>query len=130
MLWLEHVLCVQDKTCKFFLPRIVITHVMNLVNGIWRHHLLANKVGQNSCPLDNIHLNFSVICVRFMYKYLTLCYMFSLFLIWRRLSFLKTFLVFFRYIYQKFHTKYSLNQGCQIEHRNIPFFFLIQRVWQ
>jgi len=88
------VLCVQDKTCKFFLPRFVITQVINFLNGNWRHHLLSNKVGQNSCPLDNIHFKFSVICVRFMYKNLTLCYIFFLFLIWRRLSFLKTFLVY------------------------------------
>jgi len=77
---------------------------MNLLNGIWRHHLLSNKVGQNSRPLDNIHFKFSVNCVRFMYKYLTLCYIFFYFLIRRRLSFLKTFLVcnslFFAYFLQ------------------------------
>jgi len=78
---------------QVFLPRFVITHVIILFNGIWRHHLLSNKVGRNSFPLDNIHFKFSVICVRFMYKYLTLCYIFFLFLIWRRLSFFKTFLV-------------------------------------
>ena len=74
--WLDHVLCVQDKTCKFFLPLSVITQVINLLNGIWRHHLLFNKVGQNSCSLilENNHCKFSVICVRFMYKYLALCY--------------------------------------------------------
>ena len=79
--WLEHVLCVQDKTCKFFLP-------------FWRHHLLFNKVGQNSCSLilEKNHCKFSVICVRCMYKYLALCY-FPPFLILRRLSFLKTFIV-------------------------------------
>jgi len=34
--WLENVLhvCVQDKTCKFFLPRFVIILAMNLLNGI------------------------------------------------------------------------------------------------
>ena len=90
---LEHVLCVQDKTCKFFLPLSVITQVINLLNGIWRHHVLSNKVGQNSCPLslDNNHSKFSVICVRFIYKYWELCYFF-IFIIRRRLSFLKTFL--------------------------------------
>jgi len=66
---------------------------MNLLNGIWRHHLLSNKVGQNSRLLENIHFKVSVICVRFMNKYLTLCYIFFFFLIRRRLSFLKTFLV-------------------------------------
>jgi len=90
------VLCVQDKTCKFFLPRIVITQVMNLFNGIWTHHILSNKVGQNSCPLDNIHFKFSVICVRFMYKYLTLCYIFFLFLS-DAVCLLKTFLVICKY---------------------------------
>jgi len=50
---------------------IVITQVMNLLNGIWRHHLLSNEIGQKNCPLDNIHFKFSVICVRFMYKYST-----------------------------------------------------------
>jgi len=88
------VLCVQDKTWMFFLPLSVITHVINVLNGIWRHHLLSNKVGQNSCPLilDNKHSMFSVICVRFMYKYF-----FFLFLIRRRLSFLKTFFVMFNF---------------------------------
>jgi len=38
--------------------------------------------------LDNNHFKFSVICIRFMYKYLALCYFFP-FLIRRRLSFLK-----------------------------------------
>jgi len=90
----EHVRCVQDKTCNFFLPLSVITQVITFLNGIWRHHLLSNKVGQNSCPLilDNYHSKFSVICLSFMYKYLALCYCFSFF-IRRRLSFLKTFLV-------------------------------------
>ena len=76
---LEHVHCVHDKTCKFFLPLPVITQVINLLNGIWRHHLHSNKVGQNSCPLilENNHSKFLVICVRFMYKYLALCYIFS-----------------------------------------------------
>ena len=76
--WLEHVLFVQDKTCKFFLPLSVMTQVINLLNGIWRHHVLFNKVGQNSCPLilDNNHFKFSDICVRFMYKYLSLCFFF------------------------------------------------------
>ena len=62
---------VQDKTCKFFLPLSVITQVINVLNGIWRHHLLSNNVRQKSCPLilDNNHSKFSVICVRFMYKY-------------------------------------------------------------
>ena len=32
--WLEHVLCVQDKTCKFFLPLSVITQVINFLNGM------------------------------------------------------------------------------------------------
>ena len=74
--WLEHVLCVQDNTCKFFLPMSVITQEIHLLNGIWRHHLLSNKVGQNNCSLilENNHCKFSVICVRFMYKYLALCY--------------------------------------------------------
>ena len=56
----------------------VITQVISILNGIWRHHLLFNKVSQNSCPLilDNNHSEFSVICVRFMYKYLALCYFF------------------------------------------------------
>ena len=64
-------LCVQDKTCKFFLPLSVITPVINVLNGIWRRHLLSNKVRQTSCPLilDNNHSKFSAICVRFMYKY-------------------------------------------------------------
>jgi len=86
--WHEHVICVQDKTCKFFLPLSVIIQVINLLNGIWRHHLLFNKVGQNSCSLilENNHCKFSVICVRFMYKYLALCN-FPVFLIPRRLSF-------------------------------------------
>jgi len=63
------VICVQDKTCTFFLPLSVITQVINVLNGIWRHHLLSNKVRHNSCPLilDNNHSKFSVICVRFMY---------------------------------------------------------------
>jgi len=70
------VLCLQYKTCKFVLPLSVIAQVINLLNGIWRHHLLSNKVGQNSCPLilDNNHFKFSAICVRFMYKYLALYY--------------------------------------------------------
>jgi len=74
--WLEHVICVQDKTCKFFLPLSVITQVINLLNGIWRRHLLSNKVNQNSCSLiiENNHCKFSVICVRFIYKYLAFCY--------------------------------------------------------
>ena len=73
--------CVHDKTCKFFLPLSVITQVINLPKGNWRHHLLSNKVVQNSCPLilDNNQSKFSVICVRFMYKYLALCYIFSFF---------------------------------------------------
>ena len=67
---------------------------MNLLNGIWKHHLLSNKVGQNSRPLDTIHFKFSAICVRFMYKYLTQLVLYFLhFLIRRLLSFLKTFLV-------------------------------------
>ena len=37
--WLEHVLCVQDKTCKFFLPLSVIAQVIKLLNGIWRHYV-------------------------------------------------------------------------------------------
>ena len=37
------------------------------------------KLAKNSRPLDNIHFKFSVICVRFMYKYLTLCYIFFFF---------------------------------------------------
>ena len=43
--------------------------LINVLNGISRHHLLSNKVRQNSCPLilDNNHSKFSVICVRFMY---------------------------------------------------------------
>jgi len=78
----QYVLCVQDKTCKFFLPLSVSTQVMNLLNGIWRHHLLSNKVGQYSCPLnlDNNHSKCSVICVRFMYKYLKPCVIFFSFL--------------------------------------------------
>jgi len=32
--WLEHVLCVQEKSCKFFPPLSVITQVINLLNGI------------------------------------------------------------------------------------------------
>jgi len=91
--WLEHVLWVRGKICKFFRPLSVITQVLNLLNGIWRHHLLSNKVGQKSCSLilENNHCKFSVICVRFMCKYLAMC--FSLFLtILCRLSFLKTFL--------------------------------------
>jgi len=80
------------RLASLFLP--VITQVINLLNGIKRHHLLFNTVGQNRCPLifDNNHSKFSVICVRFMYKFLALCLFFP-FLIWRRLSFLKTFLV-------------------------------------
>ena len=83
----------KKRLASIFLP--VITQVINLLNGIERHHFLFNTVGQNSCPLifDNNHSKFSVICVRFMYKYLALCYFF-LFLIRRRLSFLKTFLVY------------------------------------
>ena len=89
--WL--VLCVQDKTCKFFLPLSVITQVTNLLNGIWRHHVHSNKVGQNSCPLilNNNHSKFSVISVRFMYEYLALCYFFLFFS--TPFVFLKTFLV-------------------------------------
>jgi len=89
--WLEHVLCVQGKTCKIFLPLYVNTQVINLLNGIWRHQLLSNKSGQNSCSLivENNHCKCSVICVRLMYKY------FFSFLILLRLSFLKTFLVLF-----------------------------------
>jgi len=51
-------------------------------------------VGQNSCPLifDNNHSKFSVICERFMYKYLALCYFF-LFFNPTPFVFLKTFLV-------------------------------------
>jgi len=73
--------CVHDKICKFFLPLSVITQVINPLNGSWRNHLLSNKVGQNSCPLilDNNHSKFSVTCVRFVYKYLALCYKFSFF---------------------------------------------------
>ena len=52
---------------------------MYLLNGIWRHHLLSNKVGQNSRLFDNIHFKVSVICVRFLNKYLTLCYIFFFF---------------------------------------------------
>jgi len=74
---------VQDKTCTFFLPLSVITQVINILNGIWRHHLLSNKVGQNSCSLilENNHCKFSVICVRSMnkYMYLSLCYFFPFF---------------------------------------------------
>jgi len=64
-------MCFVYKTCKFFLPLSVITQVINVLNGIWRHHLLSNKVRQNGCPLilDNNHSKFSIICVRFMYKY-------------------------------------------------------------
>jgi len=89
------------RLASFFLP--VITQVINLNNGVERHHLLLNTVGQNSCPLifENNHSKFSVICVRFMYKYLALCYFF-LFLIRRRLSFLKTFFVSFNYMYNMF----------------------------
>jgi len=56
---------------------------------------LSNKVGQKSCPLiiDNNYFKFSVICVKFMYKYLALYYPPPL-LIQRRSSFLKTFLVY------------------------------------
>jgi len=88
--WLEHVLCVQNKTCNFVLPLSILTEVINLLNGIWRHHLLSNKVGQNSCSLilKKNHCTFSVICVRFMYKYLALCH-FPPFLILRCLSFFK-----------------------------------------
>ena len=70
-------LCVQDKICTFFLPLSVITQVMNLLKGIWRHHLLS----KNSCPLilDNNNSKFSAICVRFLYKYLALCYFFPFF---------------------------------------------------
>jgi len=64
---------------KIRLASFVITQVMTLLNGIWRHYLLSNKVGQNSCQLDNIHFQFSVICVRFMYKYLKPCVIFSSF---------------------------------------------------
>jgi len=90
--WLEHVLCVQEKTCKFFLPLSVITQEINLLNGIW---WLSNRVGQNSCPLilDNNHCKFSVICVSFMYKYLALSYIFFLFFNPTPFVFLKTFLV-------------------------------------
>ena len=86
------------KTCKFFLPLSVITQVIHFHNGIWKHHLLSNKVGQNSCPLilDNNHSKISVICVWFRYKY------FFRFSIRRRLSFLKTFLV-------------SLNRSCLLK---------------
>ena len=79
--WLEQVLCVQDMACKFALPVSVIAQVVYLLNWIWRHHLLSNKGSQNSCPLilDNNHSMFSVICVRFMYKYI-LCYIFLLFI--------------------------------------------------
>jgi len=124
--------CVQDKTCKIFLPRFVIIWVMNLLNGIWRHHLLSNKVGQNSRPLDNIHFKFSAICVTgenivfehtYTYIYKCICRFkndlfpcdlckiyvqvlklvlyFLLFLIRRRLSFLKTFLVII-YLFHNF----------------------------
>jgi len=98
------VLCVQDKTCKFFLPLSVIIQVINVLNGIWRQHLLSNKVCQNSCPLilDNNHSKFSVVCVRFMYKY------FSLFLIRRRLSFLNTI--------SHFLERHFLNQRQRIFH--------------
>jgi len=63
---------------SFFLPLSVITQVINLLNRIWRHHLISNKVCQNSCPLilDNNHSKFSVFCVRFMYKYSALFYFF------------------------------------------------------
>ena len=79
---------------KFVLPLSVITQVLHLFNGIWRHHLISNKVGQNRCPLilDNNHCKFSVICVRFMYKYLALLFLF-LFLNPTPFVFLKTFLV-------------------------------------
>jgi len=97
----------QDKTCKFFLPRFVITQVMNLLNGIWRHHLLSNNVGQNSCPLDNIHFKFSVICVRFMYKYLTLCYIFFLFNL--------TPFVFFKDISCLFLSKHSCTCNVKVQ---------------
>ena len=91
-------LCVQDKTCKFFLPLSVITQVINLLKMEFEditYNVLSNKVGQNNCSLilKNNHCKFSVICVRFMYKYLALCNFFPIFLILRRLSFLKTFLV-------------------------------------
>jgi len=43
--------CGQDKTCKLFLSLSVITQVINVLNGIWRHHLLYTKVRQNNCPL-------------------------------------------------------------------------------
>jgi len=108
--WHKHVLCVQDMTCTFFLPLSVITHVIKLLNWIWRHHLLSNKVGQNSCPLilDNNHCKFSVICVRFMYKYLALCFFFFLFLIRRRLSFLK----YISCLYQFLNIKFISCGGC------------------
>jgi len=101
--WLEHVLCIQDKACKFFLSLSVITQVIYVLYGIWRHHLLSNKVGQNSSPLilDNNHSKFSVICVRFMHKY----FLFP-FLIRRRLSFLKTFLVMFNLCQKEAGHKY------------------------
>jgi len=61
-------MCFVYTTCKFFLPLSVITQEIKVLNGIT---LLSNTVRQNSCPLilDNIHSKFSVICVRFMYKY-------------------------------------------------------------
>jgi len=78
----------NEKTAASVLLKLFIsgnTQVINVLNGIWRHHLLSNKVGQNSCPLilENNHSMFSIICVRFMYKY------FLPFLIRRRLSFFK-----------------------------------------
>jgi len=88
----------------FFLP--VITQVINFLNGIERHHLLFNTVGQNSCPLifDNNHSKFSVICVRCMYKYLALCYFFP-FLIRRRLSFFKDISCLNCVVFEKFDLK-------------------------
>jgi len=65
--WLEHVLCVQEKSCKFFLPLSVITQVIYL-NGITYFLTKLAKIS----VLNNNHSKFCVICVKFMYKYLAL----------------------------------------------------------
>jgi len=63
------VLCVQDKTCKFFRPLSAITQVINVLNGIWRHHLLSNKVVFHLCKIFVQVL--SLVSYMFSFFYLT-----------------------------------------------------------
>jgi len=68
-------LCTRKDLQVF--PASVNTQVINLLNGIWRNQLLSNKI-------QNVVVHWSlkiiiVICIKFMYKYLALCYFFPLF---------------------------------------------------